>query len=124
MTPGDAGQAHGASAGGTGAEIIRLLEAALAPIEPPARLGDHLEQRLAEVQAAALEELSDWEIGAMRDPRNWARPAAAVAVGTAAGAALLVVRMRRKQRSRLRAIANQSRRELLDVISDARARIR
>ena len=75
---------------------MRLLEAALTPVEPPARLGDQLEERLAEVQAAALEELADWEIGAMRDPRNWARPAAAVAVGTAAGAALVVMRMRRK----------------------------
>jgi hypothetical protein len=125
MTPGDAGQAAGAAgAGRPGAEIVRLLEAALTPIEPPARLGEQLEQRLAEVQAAALGELADWELGAMRDPRNWARPAAAVAVGTAAGAALLVVRMRRKQRSRLKGLADQGRRELLDAIADARARIR
>jgi hypothetical protein len=123
MAAGETGDVRGAAAG-AGGEIVRLLEAALAPIEPPARLGDQLEKRLADVQAAALEELSDWELGAMRDPRNWARPAAAVAVGTAAGAALLVVRMRRKQRSRLRSLADQSRRELLGVISDARARIR
>jgi hypothetical protein len=120
----DAGRAHEGVPGPGGLEIIRLLEAALAPIEPPAALGDQLEQRLAEVQAAALEELSDWEIGAMRDPRNWVRPAAAVAVGTAAGAALLVVRMRRKQRSRLRSLADHSRREVLEALSDARARIR
>ena len=31
----------------------------------------------------------------MRDPRNWVRPVAAVAVGTAAGAALVVLGMRR-----------------------------
>jgi hypothetical protein len=103
---------------------VRLLEAALSPVEPPERLGDQLEARLAEVQAAALEELSDWELGAMRDPRNWARPAAAVAVGTAAGAALVVMRMRRKQRSGLRGLADQGRKELLNAISDARARIR
>ena len=123
MTPGEAGQA-GAGSGRTGIEIVRLLEAALTPVEPPARLGDQLEDRLAEVQAAALEELADWEIGAMRDPRNWARPAAAVAVGTAAGAALVVMRMRRRQRSRLRGLADQGRRELLDALADARARIR
>jgi hypothetical protein len=93
-------------------------------VEPPERLSDQLEARLAEVQAAALEELSEWELGAMRDPRNWARPAAAVAVGTAAGAALVVMRMRRKQRSRLRGLADQGRRELLNAISDARSRIR
>jgi hypothetical protein len=93
-------------------------------VEPPARLADQLEEHLAEVQAAALEELADWELGAMRDPRNWARPAAAVAVGTAAGAALVVMRMRRKPRSRLKSIADQGRRELLDAIADARSRIR
>ena len=100
MTAGEAGHGGLEAAGSAGIEIVRLLEAALTPVEPPARLGDQLEERLAEVQAAALEELADWEIGAMRDPRNWARPAAAVAVGTAAGAALVVMRMRRKPRSR------------------------
>jgi hypothetical protein len=109
-----------------GSEIIRLLEAALAPVEPPAQLGGQLEARLAEVKRAAFDELSDWEIAAMRDPRNWVRPAAAVAVGTAAGAALLVVRMRRgrRQRSGLRGLADQSRREVLDALAGARARIR
>jgi hypothetical protein len=126
MTSGEAG--HGgleaAGSGRTGIEIVRLLETALSPVEPPARLADQLEEHLAEVQAAALEELADWELGAMRDPRNWARPAAAVAVGTAAGAALVVMRMRRKPRSRLKSIADQGRRELLDAIADARSRIR
>src|SRR5919198_4648230 len=107
-----------------GGEIVRLLEGALAPVEPPARLGDQLEARLAEVKQAAFDELAEWEIAAMRDPRNWVRPAAAVAVGTAAGAALLVVRMRRRQRSGLRALADQSRRDVLDAIADARARLR
>ena len=93
-----AGDAQGAKA--AGGDIVRLLEAALAPVEPPAALGDQLEDTLAQVQAAALEELSDWELAAMRDPRNWVRPAAAVAVGTAAGAALVVLRMRRAQRQR------------------------
>jgi hypothetical protein len=110
--------------GRTGGEFLRLLETALAPVEPPTRLGDQLESRLAEVQAAALEELADWELATMRDPRNWVRPAAAVAVGTAAGAALIVVRMRRRQRSRLRGLADQSRRELMDALAGARARIR
>jgi hypothetical protein len=121
MTPAGSGEER---LGNAGVEIVRLLEAALAPVEPPARLGDQLEARLAEVQAAALEELAEWELRAMRDPRNWVRPAAAVAVGTAAGAALLVVRMRRKQRSRLRGLADQGRRELTDALSGARARIR
>src|SRR5438067_1792500 len=105
-----------AGRGAPGGEIIRLLEAALAPIEPPKRLGEVLESRLAEVKQAAFEELSDWEVAAMRDPRNWIRPAAAVAVGTAAGTALLLVQMRRvrRQRSGLRGLADQGRKDLLD----------
>jgi hypothetical protein len=119
----EAGSAH---AGTPGAEIIRLLEVALAPVEPRAKFGDELESRLSQVQAAALVELADWELAAMRDPRNWVRPAAALAVGTAAGAALLVVRMRRvrKQRSGLRGLVDQSRREVRDTLAGARARIR
>jgi hypothetical protein len=106
--------------------MARLLEAAFVGVEPPTRLGDELERRLTEVQAVAFEELSDWELAAMRDPRNWVRPAAAVAVGTAAGAALIVVRMRRAQRQRsgLRGLAQQGRRDLLEAIDGARARLR
>ena len=33
----------------------------------------------------AADELEAWELSAMRDPRNWVRPAAAVVVGSAAG---------------------------------------
>jgi hypothetical protein len=110
----------------SGTDIIRLLEAALVPVEPRADLGGELELRLAEVQAAALDELADWELSAMRDPRNWVRPVAAVAVGTAAGAALVVVRMRRgrRQRTGLRGFADQGRRELLETLSTVRARVR
>jgi uncharacterized protein (DUF849 family) len=32
----------------------------------------------------------------MRDPRNWVRPAAAVVAGSAAGAALVLLRARRR----------------------------
>jgi hypothetical protein len=44
------------------------------------------------------EELGDWELGAMRDPRNWVRPVAAVAVGGAAAGALVLVRARAHHR--------------------------
>ena len=37
---------------------------------------------------------------AMRDPRNWVRPAAALVVGTAAGAALVVLRVHQRHRTR------------------------
>ncbi len=35
----------------------------------------------------------------MRDPRNWVRPAAAIVAGSAAGAALVVLRARRRTRT-------------------------
>jgi hypothetical protein len=51
----------------------------------------------------AAEELEAWEAGAMVDPRNWptiARPVAAVAIGGAAGAALVVLRVRGGRKKR------------------------
>ena len=47
----------------------------------------------------AADELEAWELSAMRDPRNWARPAAAVVAGGAAGAALVLLRARRRGRT-------------------------
>lgn len=112
-----------------GRDFVRLLENVLAPIEPPATLAGELEQRLTDVQSAAieaLEELSDWEAAAFRDPRNWVRPAAAVAIGTAAGAALVVLRVRqsRKRRSGLRGLARQSTKEVLGALEPLRARLK
>lgn len=78
----------------------RLLRFALAPVEPPTGLGDRVEQHLALVAGAAAEELADWELSAMRDPRNWVRPVAAVAVGGAAAGALVVVRARQHHHAR------------------------
>jgi hypothetical protein len=110
--------------------IERLLEAALAPVDPPGTLVDELELKLAEVQAAAieaLEEVSDWELGAIRDPRNWVRPAAALVAGTAAGTALVVLQVRRGRRQRaggLKGLAAQGGRELLGAVERTRSRIR
>jgi len=110
--------------------IELLLESALSPIEPPVGLVDELERKLGDVQAAALqalEELSDWELAAMRDPRNWVRPAAALVAGTAAGTALVLLQIRRARRERgggLRGLAGQSGRELLGAVGRTRDRIR
>jgi hypothetical protein len=81
-------------------ELERILRSALVPIEPPERLSDRLERGLSELTEAAADELADWELSSMRDPRNWARPAAAVVVGTVAGGALVIVRARQRQRKR------------------------
>jgi hypothetical protein len=71
-----------------------LLRAALSPIDPPADLLARMETRLSSLTEIAVEELESWELSAMRDPRNWVRPAAAVVVGGTAGAALIVLRAR------------------------------
>ena len=89
-------------------ETERLLRYALAPVEPPGALGDRLERRLAEVTATAAEELAEWELGAMRDPRNWARPVAALVIGGAAGGALVLVRARQQRHRRGGSVAGAS----------------
>jgi hypothetical protein len=81
-------------------EVERLLRSALVPVEPSEALSDRLERRLSDLTDAAAEELADWELGAMRDPRNWAPTVAAVVVGSAAAGALIVVRTRQQQRRR------------------------
>ena len=73
-----------------------LLREALAPVEPPEDLILRLEGTLTSITEMAVEELEAWELSAMRDPRNWVRPAAAVVVGGTAGAALVLLRARRR----------------------------
>ena len=86
-------------------DVENLLRSALRPIEPPESLPGRVEETLSAVTEAAAEELSAWaeelsdsELAALRDPRNWVRPAAAAAAGTVAGGALLLIEMRRRKR--------------------------
>lgn len=72
-----------------------LLREALAPVEPPADLVDRLESTLTSITEMAADELEAWELSAMRDPRNWVRPAAALVAGGAAGTVLVLLRARR-----------------------------
>ena len=76
------------------------LRAALHPVDPPEELAVRVERTLVSLTEAAADELEAWELSAMRDPRNWARPAAAVVVGAGAGAALVVLRVRGRHRRR------------------------
>ena len=87
------------------ARLEALLSDALRPIEPPEDLATRVETTLTAITEQAAAELSSWaeelsegEREALRDPRNWVRPVAAVAVGTLAGGALVVVGMRRRRR--------------------------
>ena len=77
-----------------------LLRQALAPVEPPADLGARVERTLVSLTEMAQDELDAWELSAMRDPRNWVRPAAAAVVGVSAGTALVALRVRGRHRSR------------------------
>jgi hypothetical protein len=73
-----------------------LLREALAPVDPPEDLIERVELTLTSITELAADELQEWELSAMRDPRNWVRPAAALLAGTAAGTVLVVLRTRRR----------------------------
>jgi hypothetical protein len=73
-----------------------MLHRALAPVEPPEDLGRRLESALVGLTVSAAEELEAWELSAMRDPRNWLRPAAAIVIGGSAAVGLAVIRARRE----------------------------
>ena len=100
-------------------DLEALLADALRPIDPPEDLASRVETTLSaitEQAAAALgtwaEELTESELQSLRDPRNWVRPVAAVAVGGVAAGALVVVGARRRRKpTGLRANASR-------VISD------
>lgn len=105
---------------GTTWDVEHLLADALRPMEPPERLSGRLEDTLSAVTQAAAEELSDWaeelsesELRALRDPRNWVRPVFAVGAGGAAAGALVLLEVRRRSqrqaKGRLRALSGRVR---------------
>jgi hypothetical protein len=75
-----------------------IIRRALAPVDPPEGLGDRVERTLWSLTELAVDELESWELSSMRDPRNWVRPVAAIAIGTAAGAGLIVLGWRHQHR--------------------------
>ena len=88
------------------ADFEALLREALTPVDPPADLVQRLESTLMNLTELAQEELDAWELSAMRDPRNWARPAAAAVVGASAGTALVLLRVRGRHRHRAESSSN------------------
>ena len=104
-------------------EFEALLREALSPVDPPDDLLARLELKLVNLTELAQDELESWELSSMRDPRNWARPAAAVVVGAGAGTALVVLRVRARHRARKQQSANLlelAQRTLKDVADEAR----
>jgi hypothetical protein len=98
-----------------------LLREALSPVDPPADLVARLE--LINLTELAQEELDAWELSAMRDPRNWVRPAAAAVVGVTAGTALVALRVRSRHRVRKQQSSNLmelAERTMHDVADEAR----
>ena len=87
-------------------DVERMLADALRPIEPPERLSGRVEDTLGAITQAAAEELSGWaeelsesELRALRDSRNWVRPVVAVGAGSVATGALVLLEMRRRGRN-------------------------
>jgi hypothetical protein len=104
-------------------DVEALLREALSPVEPPPALAARLESTLVTLTGLAQEELESWELSAMRDPRNWVRPVAAVAVTATAGSALVLLRVRGRQRARRGGRANlreRAERTLQDIAEEAR----
>jgi hypothetical protein len=109
-------------------DVENLLRSALRPIEPPEKLSGRVEETLSAVTEAAAEELSAWaeqlsdsELRSLRDPRNWLRPAAAIAAGGVAAGGLVLVELRRrgssKRPNRLSGLAGQVS-EIADQVRD------
>jgi hypothetical protein len=116
----------------TSPDVETLLRSALRPIEPPETLPGRVEETLSAVTEAAAEELSAWaeelsesELRSLRDPRNWVRPAAAIAAGGIAAGGLVVVELRRrggggKRPNRLAGLADQ----VSDIADQVRDQVR
>jgi hypothetical protein len=104
--------------------VERLLRMALTPVEPPEALSDRLERGLSELTEAAVEELADWELSAMSDPRNWVRPVAAVVVGSIAAGGLVLVRARQQQKKRHTSGLKALEKSMRDVANDLEKRLR
>jgi hypothetical protein len=104
-------------------DVEALLRSALVPVEPSERLTDRLERNLTEITDLAADELADWELSTMRDPRNWGRPIAAAVVGGTAAGALVLVRARQKSRKREATGLNAIEKSLRQVADDLQKRL-
>jgi hypothetical protein len=104
--------------------VERLLRSALVPVDPPEALSDRLERGLSELTEVAAAELADWEMSAMRDPRNWARPASAIVVGSMAAGGLVLVRARQQQRKRHASGLHALEKSIRGVADDIERRLR
>ena len=103
-------------------DLEALLTDALRPVEPPEQLSTRVETTLTAITDAAAAKLASWadelsesELQSLRDPRNWVRPVAAVAVGGAAAAGLAVVVATRSRKRRPNGLRSTAERALDDL---------
>lgn len=97
--------------------IESVLQRAFAPVEPPQRMYEEIESRLTDISLGAADEIADWELAAMRDPRNWVRPTVALAAGGVAAGTLLVLGLRSRKHGD--DAGAQAVKALTDAIGDA-----
>jgi hypothetical protein len=106
---------------GAAPDFEALLRKALRPVDPPEALHQRLERTLVSLTELAADELEAWELSSMRDPRNWARPAAAAIIGAGAGTALVLLRVRQRQRrARSRGVVDLAERTVRELADEAR----
>ncbi len=105
-------------------EVERLLQYALAPVEPPGRMSERLEHQLTLLTDAAVDEIAEWDPSALRDPRRWARLMVAGAVGAGAGGALILVRAQQKRRHSEAHGVTALTKGMREVTGDARRRLK
>src|ERR1700760_134328 len=94
-------------------DVEALLGDVLRPIEPPERLSGRIEDAFTMLSAKAATELSDWaeelsdsELSALRDPRNWVRPVVGVRGGGGATGALVLFELRRRGKAEASGLRN------------------
>jgi hypothetical protein len=104
--------------------LEQLLRSALVPVEPPGALSDRLERHLSELTDVALAELAEWDPAAMRDPRNWGRPVAAIVVGGVAAGGLVLVRARQQQKKKHATGLQALEKSIRGVANDIEKRLR
>ena len=106
------------------ADIESLLKRALAPVEPSKELEARLETTLGSLVGMAADELEAWEMSAMRDPRNWGRPVAAIVVGGVAAGGLVLVRARPQQKKKHATGLQALEKSIRGVANDIEKRLR
>lgn len=93
---------------GQSANFESLLQRAFAPVEPPVGFENRVERACGSIVEMAAEELDGWELSAMKNPRNWLRPVAALIAGGGAAVGLAIVETHQRRRRRHQQLALQA----------------